>query len=95
MRNAASQATARTLPGGNPASCAALRMEWCASSETYRVEERKFSGSRSTRAATMAEKLASDPPLVSTPRAPAGKPAISQNQRITFPSSRARTGAAA
>ena len=59
------------------------------------MPERKFSGRRSRRAATSAEKFASEPPRVSSPRADARQPAMSQNQRTTFASSCASPGAAA
>ncbi len=95
IRQASSVGISRTLSGGNPASIAAFWSAWCVWSEAYRVPVKKFSGSRSLRAAASAENVASEPPLVRMPPAPRGSPARSANQRTTFASICASPGAAA
>lgn len=79
---------------GSPATAAALVTEWWTWSETYIVPSRNSSPRRSERAATSADRLASDPPVVRRPPAPSPRPIIRQSHRSTLSSSCTSPGAA-
>ncbi len=93
IRSDGSVATIRRLPRGKPASIAAFATDACACSLTYSAPERKSSGNFALRAATIAEKFASDPPEVSTPREVSGYSNRSHSHRTTLFSICAPTGA--
>ena len=93
MRRRSSAGTTRTAAAGRPASRAALAIEWWACSETYSVASRRSSPRRSCRAATSAEKLAIDPPVVKMPSAPSGRPNSRHSQRSRLISIAANAGA--